>query len=131
MDELSGFRLAVFGTVVILAGWASWWAKIKAMTVPRNAIVYQAIMASGVVLIVMGMSRGAGVPGGLLGMVGLLAGGMYLVTSFISGLPEEPLAVQIGERILDFEATDSAGEPFSLSSLDGRPFLLKFYRGHW
>jgi hypothetical protein len=131
MDEVSGFRLALYGALIVFGAWGSWWAKIKALTVPRNAIVYQGLMALGTVLAIWGMIRGAGALGGMLAFAAILAGGMYLFTSFISALPTAPAGVAVGEKILDFTAVDSDGEAFSLSSLHGRPFLLKFYRGHW
>jgi len=41
------------------------------------------------------------------------------------------MAVRVGGPILDFSAPDENGEPFALASLRGRPYLLKFFRGHW
>jgi len=40
-------------------------------------------------------------------------------------------AVRVGDRYLDFTAKDSNGNAFTLSSLDGKPVLLKFFRAHW
>lgn len=131
MDEVSGFRWALYGALLVGAGWASWWAKIKALTVPRNAIVHQCVMGVGVSMALLGMLRGPGAIGGSLAVVAVIAGGMYLYTSFISELPTTPAAVAVGGEILDFSAVDSDGANFSLSSLRGEPFLLKFYRGHW
>jgi hypothetical protein len=131
MDEVSGFSLVIYGTAVVLAGWTSWWAKIKALTIPSKPIAYQSLMAAGIVLIVWGMIRGAGPLGGMIGFVGLVAGGMYLWTSTMRELPKQTLAVRVGEPVLDFDASDSDGAAFSISSLSGKPFLLKFYRGHW
>lgn len=131
MDEVSGFRLALYGALLVGGAWASWWAKIKALTVPRNAIVYQCLMGVGVAMALWGMLRGPGAIGGLLAFCAVIAGGMYLYTSFISELPTAPAAVAVGQEILDFSAVDSDGAEFSLSSLRGQPFLLKFYRGHW
>jgi peroxiredoxin len=39
--------------------------------------------------------------------------------------------VAVGAPILDFTAPDEHGRPFRLSSLAGRPILLKLFRGHW
>jgi peroxiredoxin len=33
--------------------------------------------------------------------------------------------------VVSFSAPDADGREFDLSSLAGRPFLLKFFRGHW
>jgi peroxiredoxin len=40
-------------------------------------------------------------------------------------------AVSVGGPILEFVLPDDAGRAFDLSSLRGRAFLLKFFRGHW
>jgi peroxiredoxin len=39
--------------------------------------------------------------------------------------------VALGQPIPEFTAPDAEGQPFALSSLHGRPYLLKFFRGHW
>jgi len=39
--------------------------------------------------------------------------------------------VKVGEPILRFRARDAEGNDFDLQELAGRPFLLKFFRGHW
>jgi len=131
MDEVSGFRLVLFGTMVVFAAWASWWAKIKALTIPRSSIVYQGFMVTGMVAAVWGVARGAGAWGGILAFCAVLAGGMFLFTAYISGLPLVPTGAGVGDAFLDFTAQDSDGQPFTLSTLGGQPFLLKFYRGHW
>lgn len=131
MDEVSGLRLAVFAAVVVFGAWASWWAKIKALTVPRNSVIYLALMSSGIVLGLWGLSRGAGALGGILAFSAIVAAAMFLFTAYISGMPSAPPGAAVGEKFLDFTASDSDGGDFTLSSLAGRPFLLKFYRGHW
>ena len=44
--------------------------------------------------------------------------------------PNRP-AVAVGEPMLLFSAPDENGVDFDLSSLNGKPYLLKFFRGHW
>ena len=48
-------------------------------------------------------------------------------------LVEKRLAacVQIGGPIIDFTVAVANDESFELGSLRGKPFLLKFFRGHW
>jgi cytochrome oxidase Cu insertion factor (SCO1/SenC/PrrC family) len=37
----------------------------------------------------------------------------------------------LGGLAAGFAIPDERGEPFDLASLRGRPYLLKFFRGHW
>jgi peroxiredoxin len=61
-----------------------------------------------------------------------LLGGLAFLALY-AGSGQRPLtpAVTVGEPVLEFHALDDAGQPFDLSTLRGRPFLLKFFRGHW
>jgi hypothetical protein len=63
--------------------------------------------------------------------VALVGAGFFLFTTIASRLPTRGPAAQIGRRYLDFTAKDWEGRDFQLASLDGRRFILKFYRGHW
>ena len=56
---------------------------------------------------------------------------LFLILNFTGYQNRKEPAVRLGERILDFTALDAEGKPFSVSSLHGRAFLLKFFRGHW
>jgi cytochrome oxidase Cu insertion factor (SCO1/SenC/PrrC family) len=61
----------------------------------------------------------------------IVAGGAFVGLRLQSRQDAREPAVRIGAPILDFTAPDENGQPFALSSLRGRPFLLKFFRGHW
>lgn len=61
----------------------------------------------------------------------LAANILFFAVLFMSKLPAAAPAVEVGQRYIDFTATDSHGNPFTLSSMEGKPVLLKFFRGHW
>ena len=72
------------------------------------------------------------------GVIGYVAGGLAVIPAFLfllgtatSGLPDQRLAVAVGDMAPDFTATDFDGKKFRLSALRGSPVLLKFYRGYW
>jgi cytochrome oxidase Cu insertion factor (SCO1/SenC/PrrC family) len=88
-------------------------------------------MAASVALAVAAFASGTGLAGGLAAAAALGLAGGYLVLTQISGMPAAPMAVAVGQEAPDFTAPDSNGEPLTLSSLRGRPVLLKFFRGHW
>ena len=56
---------------------------------------------------------------------------MYTRRRFLGAIGLPAACAAVGAPILDFEAPDAEGEPFDLATLRGRPFLLKFFRGHW
>ena len=66
--------------------------------------------------------------GSLLAQFGVF---FFLFSSLRSSIPTTAPAVASGDRYLDFTALDHQGRSFTLSSLEGRPFILKFYRGYW
>jgi cytochrome oxidase Cu insertion factor (SCO1/SenC/PrrC family) len=74
---------------------------------------------------------GTGTLGAVAAGVGIGVGGSMVALRAISGQDDVQPAVRVGDPIIDFTALDENGEPFALSSLRGRPFLLKFFRGHW
>jgi hypothetical protein len=55
---------------------------------------------------------------------------MLLLVAF-AGQSRRVAAVHVGGPILPFTAPDAEGRLFDLASMDGRPYLLKFFRGHW
>ncbi len=70
--------------------------------------------------------------------LGSIAGGIAALLGFAflglrpqsSQKPKRP-AVEVGGPILGFSAPDENGVDFDLSNLKGKPYLLKFFRGHW
>jgi hypothetical protein len=131
MDNLNGVRLGFFAALTVLSAWALYWPRIKAHRVPRQPIVYQAAMTAGAILAVLALGSSPGVVGALLAAIALVGAGFFLFSSMTSAMPRKAPAVAVGDRYLDFIAADADGGDFALSSLEGRPFLLKFYRGHW
>ncbi len=64
----------------------------------------------------------------------VLAGGMGCggdARAVAQPVPADVPRVAVGDPYIDFTAPDADGNAFTLSSLDGTPILLKFFRGHW
>ncbi|RMF20282.1 MAG: hypothetical protein D6760_11895 [Deltaproteobacteria bacterium] len=131
MELPSGFRIALFAALVVAGAWASYWPRIKAHRVPRRPIVHQAAMAAGICLAILGLVRGPGTLGVVLAVFAVIGAIFFLFSSLTSAVPQKRPAVEVGGRVLPFEATDSEGARFDLGSLAGRPILLKFFRGFW
>ena len=131
METLTGFRVALFALLVVAGTWATYWARIKALRVPRRPIAYITAMVASIALATWSFVVGPGLGGGALAMMAIAGAGMLLFSTFMSPLPVTTPAVAAGEPILPFTAKDHAGNDFDLGSLAGRPYLLKFFRGHW
>jgi hypothetical protein len=69
--------------------------------------------------------------GGIAAAVGSAISAVMLLLRSRSAQARKAAAVAVGGRIIDFTAPDENGAPFTLSSLAGKPVLLKFFRGHW
>jgi peroxiredoxin len=66
-----------------------------------------------------------------LALVNMIPSAAFLAVQTFSGQPKRKIAVRVGQPIVDFEARDHHGQRFASTALQGKRYLLKFYRGHW
>jgi hypothetical protein len=128
---MSGTILGISGFIVVVGAWAIWFALLNSVKVPRMRWPFVAAMLLGVLPAIAAFFRGAGSIGGTAAFIAILMGGMFIVLRLQSAQAGNAAAVIVGGPILYFTALDDQGEPFNLASLLGKPFLLKFFRGHW
>jgi len=64
-------------------------------------------------------------------VLGIVIGGFLTFTVAISRQEVAADGIRVGATIPQFAALDENGELFDSSSLDGKPILMKFFRGHW
>ena len=108
-----------------------WFRRAFAVALPENRAAFVAVWALGAALGIAALLRGAGWVGGVPATLAVLAGAFFLFTVAISAQKGGSGALQVGTPVPDFSALDDEGNRFELSSLAGRPLLLKFFRGHW
>ena len=128
---MSGDLLGLAAAAVVVATGVVWFRLIDAVRIPRGRAQYFAAMGLGVALGVAAFVQETGIFGAIAAAFAILAGGFFLALRLQSGQDAREPAVKLGEPILDFTAPDDSGESFELASLRGKPFLLKFFRGHW
>ncbi|NNL67055.1 MAG: hypothetical protein HKP30_12480 [Myxococcales bacterium] len=128
---MSGNLLALLAVCVVAGAGAFWFQRLNAVRAGEVRGRVIAAMALGSLLGLLAFASGTSVFGGIAAGVALLLGGTFLFLQPFSGQARTTPAATVGQPIVAFSATDDAGEPFSLASLAGRPFLLKFFRGHW
>ena len=126
-----GEILAAVSLALTLLSVGIYYLKMRAVRVPKwpllNILLKLVAITAGVVAFVSGVAFWTGIAAGF----SLFINAMFFLFLAISGLPKAQPAIEVGKRFIDFNALDSEGSEFTLSSLNGRPFLLVFYRGHW
>jgi hypothetical protein len=129
--SISGLQLALTSLFLSLAAWGVYWRLIFSMRVPRKPRGFQFVMAVSSALAIAALFGRPGWAGASVAAVSLLASSMFLFTSVMSAVPRAVPTVTVGEPILSFAGLDADGATFESAALAGRPFLLKFFRGHW
>ena len=127
----AGAAAALLAFVIAVATGALWFRRVYAVRLPENRSGFVAAMTAAVALGVAALALGAGWGGGLLAGLAIVAGLVFDTLVAISAQKGGPGAFRLGAPVPDFAAPDDDGRTFALSSLAGRPLLLKFFRGHW
>ena len=99
--------------------------------IPKNRTAFVLPSLAGALVGLYALTLHPTVAAAVAATVASTSGLAFVALCALSGQPRTAPAVSIGGPVLDFAATDDEGRPFDLASLRGRPFLLKFFRGHW
>lgn len=110
---------------------ALWFRRVFAVRIPDDRTAWVAAFGAAVVLGIASFVAGNETLGAVAAGIGVGIGGFMAATRAISRQSEKVPAVSVGGPIIDFTAPDDNGAPVELAGLRGRPFLLKFFRGHW
>jgi hypothetical protein len=128
---MSGDLFGFCAALLVLATGLLWVQKLRTVRIPTNRVPYLSAMGLGVGLGVLAFLQGSGVAGGVAAAFAMAAGGIFVGLRLQSRQEPRPPGVHVGDRLLPFTAPDEHGQAFSSASLQGQPFLLKFFRGHW
>ncbi len=126
-----GTALAIAAFAGVLGTGIVWFRRARAVNLPENRTGFVVAMAAGAALGIAALVSGVGWLAGVAAVLAVLGGGFLLFSVAISAQRGGAGKFQLGAPVPDFRAPDENGEPFRLSSLAGRPLLLKFFRGHW
>ncbi len=128
---MSGDVLGWLGAAIIAATGVFWFRRLRAVRIPRDRRPVFVAMGVGAALGALALAVGTGTTAGIAAGLAALAGGGFLGIQLQASQARQKPAVGVGEPLPDFVAPDQSGAPFASASLRGRPFLLKFFRGHW
>ncbi len=122
--------LGLAGLAIVATTMFLWFRLSQNVAVPRNRVAYFVGFLGGGLLGLAAVFQG--------GFLSMISGGLAAAAGFtFSALrlqsaqnPNQP-AVAVGDPMLLASAPDENGADFELSTLRGKPYLLKFFRGHW
>lgn len=114
-----------------IGGMVAWFRRVKAVNIPRDRRGFMALFLAAMAMGIYALAEGSGWLGGIGAGIAILVSILYIVLRAQSKQAAAVPAVAVGQPILDFTAPDERGQMFTLASLKGTPFLLKFFRGHW
>lgn len=117
-------------TLVALPG-ARWLWLMQRVQIPADRTFYIATSAAAVPVGIAAFVLGTTLAGGMAAGLAILGGSVFVALCSASAQANTKPAVSVGSSVVEFTAVDDNGQPFPLARLRGRPFLLKFFRGHW
>jgi cytochrome oxidase Cu insertion factor (SCO1/SenC/PrrC family) len=121
--------IAAFTLIAIAIG--LWVRLIARVEIDEGRRLPSMMVVSAFVLGLIALSQSPGLFGGILaGATVAVAAVAFLLQALASQSGQSP-AFAVGDALPSFSALDDRGEPFDLARLNGRPILMKFFRGHW
>ncbi|MAG29970.1 MAG: hypothetical protein CL908_03635 [Deltaproteobacteria bacterium] len=118
--------LGVVGVAIVF-----WFRLVRDVAIPRNRAPFQIAFAVGAILGVIAVLGSEGFFSTVAGALAAIVGTAFLLLRLQSAQKPNVPSVEVGGPILPFSALDADGREFDLTSLRGKPYLLKFFRGHW
>jgi outer membrane lipoprotein SlyB len=128
---MTGAALGIVAFLLVAGAMGVWVQRIRRVEIPADRRGFVACWAGGAVLGLVALTQGPGWVGGIPAGIAAVAGAFFSALVYISPQKAAEDAIQVGESLRPFSATDEDGDDFSISSFAGKPVLLKFFRGHW
>ena|SRR5512145_1672431 len=128
---MSGAILGFLAFALVAQAGLVWMRLIREVRVAERRPLVLLVILAGMGLALLAFARGPGIAGGIAAGLAAFGGALFLLLQVLGQQSRRAPAVAVGRPILDFTAPDADGRPFQLASLRGRPYLLKFFRGHW
>ncbi|MEE3331957.1 MAG: hypothetical protein VX246_13910 [Myxococcota bacterium] len=128
---MNGLALACVALVIAVSAVALFARLVKHVKVDEQRWIVNSLLVGAAALAVLALTGEPGVLGGILAGFVLALSTVFFGLLALSGQSKQQPVIRVGAPIVDFTAPDHTGEPFTLSSLNGKPILMKFFRGHW
>ena len=122
-----GFAALGLAVLTLLA----WFRQINQVDIPDNRILFVVSFLSAAALAVGAFVMRTRWFGAIPALVAIVIGVFFPFTMTISRQEVATTGIQVGQAMPPFKALDRHGEWFDSASLEGKPVLIKFFRGHW
>ena len=123
--------LAASALAAVVGSWLIYLRSIPGGGVARRPIGHLATQILGMVVAVIAIGLSPQLPVAIPAAVSLLLGAVFLGLLSLRKTPIGELKVDVGDPLIAFQCSDSAGAVFETGSLRGQRALLKFFRGSW
>lgn len=128
---MTGLIFAIASLVISIAAWARWLKTALRQAVPDNLAGYGLAMVTGLGLGVAAFFNAPGIGGGLIAGVAMFMSLFWLLTAVAGKQKTNTPKIIVGQPLPAYTALNEDGSAFDSQSLNGAPYLLKFFRGHW
>lgn len=108
-----------------------WWRGMQAVNLPRDRTRFFTAAGLAFALGSAAFFHEASLLASVSAGLGMLISGIFLTLGAFSAQADLQPAVAVGGSMLEFSAPADTGEVFQSTTLSGKPYLLKFFRGHW
>ena len=126
-----GTSLGFFALGLAAAATYLWFRQAGLVALADDLVIFVAVFAASALMGIASFIVGTKWYGGIPAVFGILIAAFMSGTVYISPQQVADNPVQVGDVIPEFIALNDDGERFNSSSLNGKPTLIKFFRGHW
>jgi hypothetical protein len=128
---MNGQILGLLAFAIVVGVGVRWYVLIQRVAIPRDRTLLYGFFGIGAFFGLLALLNHPGWIAGTLASVALIVGATFPLLRLRSAqVPAEP-AVPVGSSLPFFAAPDDRGKRFESPWLSGKPYLLKFFRGHW
>ncbi len=128
---MNGTSAGFLAIALVLGPGIRWLWLMQRVRIPKDRTAYIAPSVAGALVGIFALTAHPSFAAGVSAGIAVVSGSVFALLCAASRQAAIVPAVAVGCPVLDFTALDDEGRPFDLASLRGRPFLLKFFRGHW
>ena len=108
-----------------------WFRQAGMVALPQDRSIFVGVFILSALMGVAAFIVGTKWYGGIPAVGGVIVGAFLTATVYISPQQVADNPVKVGDVIPGFVALNDDGERFNSNSLNGKPTLIKFFRGHW
>jgi hypothetical protein len=126
-----GLILGITSLVVVISTWRFWLKRAFRQSLPDNIVGFILAMVIGLGMAIAAFLQGVGIVGGVAAGFAAIASIFFLLATAAGKQKTGAPKIIVGQPLPVFNALTEDGATFSSEELDGTPYLLKFFRGHW